>query len=176
MARLINTLALYLNCRRCLAGNGRRGVIFGRDVVGASRIGVLEQRPVGIEAKRRLEPGSVGHARGTEFVIDDDFLPGTRLHALDVARDFSQERHVLGDLIQALRRYVVAEFFFQFGGGHFLHVIFLVLQIRPGTPPAEWTSVGGMRSEQIYWKGQGAVGSHTGIPMNAYHGAMTQMP
>ena len=179
MAFLIEAHAELLHRGGALPGDGRRGVIFSRDIVRPGRICGLEQRPVGIETKGRLEPGAVGHARRAQLIVDDDFLPRACFHLLDVATDLAQEGHVLGDLIEAGGGRVVAELGLQFGIGHFFHAVFPVFSIsvkKQTEPIVGWIGVHCVKLAYGYLNGHGAAGSHTGIPMKAYHGAMTQMP
>jgi hypothetical protein len=106
---------------RALAGYERAGLVFGRDVVRAGRIARLEQRPVGVELERRLEPGAVGHARGPDLVVEHHLGPLPGDETLDVARHVPEERQRLGLLVEARRGVVVAELLRELEIGHPLH-------------------------------------------------------
>ena len=99
MAFLVEAHAQLLYRRRALSGQGRTGMVFGRNKIRGRRFGVLKQGPVGIKTKRRFKPGTVGHAGGAQGVVDDDLLPGSRDDGLDIAIDRAQKGHVLGHRI-----------------------------------------------------------------------------
>ncbi len=87
----------------------RRGLVLRADEVGGARIAGLEERPVGIELERDLEPGAVRDARGTDLIVEDHLLPATRFYALDVAAHRAAERQVLDAPIQPGRCVMRAE-------------------------------------------------------------------
>ena len=129
MAFLIEAHAELLYGGRALARERGAGVVFSRNKIRARGVGVLKQGPIGIKTEGRFKPRAIGHAGGAQRVVDDDFLPGTGDYGFDIARHFTQERHVLGQRIQIGRSDVIAEHIVQLVLGHLFHLIQLLYRI-----------------------------------------------
>ncbi len=110
VALLVEAHFQVLHRRRALSGHQRAGLVFGRDEVGRARVGGLEQRPVGVELERQLEPGAVGQAGGAHLVGQHQLGPLAGHQLAPVAMQAAQEGQCLVALVESARGGVVAGF------------------------------------------------------------------